>query len=161
MARQFSFANNFKIVEGFFPQATNAALTSRVVTTKNCHKVWAVFQFNQAVGHATTPTLMQATNIAAATNKAGPAVRIWSNEDCAASDTLVARTAASSFALTNDVKHKMVLFEIDTSLLDVNGGYDCIYFTEASSAQATNIVSMTWYLQTSYQQATPPTQIVD
>jgi hypothetical protein len=31
--------------------------------------------------------------------------------------------------VTNDVKNKIVIFEIDPARLDVNGGYDCIYFT--------------------------------
>jgi hypothetical protein len=54
----------------------------------------AVFHFTNAAGFASTPTLIQATDIAAATNKAGPTVPIWANEDTAATDTLVAKTAA-------------------------------------------------------------------
>jgi hypothetical protein len=161
MARQFSLVQNLKVIQVFAPKTTNGSLSSQVVSLKNAHKAWVVFEFTQAVGHATTPTLVQATSIAATTNKAGPAVEIWANEDTAASDTLVRKTAAASYAVTNDVKNKEVVFEIDPSRLDVNGGYDCIYFTEATSSQATNFVSATAYLLAAYQQATPPSAILD
>lgn len=162
MARQFSLPANFKITQLLFPQTTNAAVSSQVITLKGAAKAFVVLDFTQAVGHATTPTLMQCTNIAGATNKAGPAVPIWANEDCAATDTLVKQAAdAASYAVTNNIKHKQVVFEIDPSRLDVNNGYVCIYFTIATSSQATNFVSATAYLMTSYQQATPPSAILD
>lgn len=161
MARQFSLPVNTKIVQMFAPKTTNASLTSQVITLKNAHRAWVVFEFTQAVGHATTPTLKQATSIAAGTNKAGPTVDVWSNEDTAATDTLVKQTAGASYAVTNDVKNKEVVFEIDPSRLDVANGYDCVYFTIATSSQATNFVSATAYIQHAYQQATPPSAILD
>jgi hypothetical protein len=161
MARQVSLPVNFKIVQMLKPQTTNGALTSQVISLKGANKAWVVFEFTQAVGHATTPTLLQATNIAAATNKAGPSAAIWSNLATATTDTLVSRTAGASYALTTATGGMQVVFEIDPSTLDVNGGYDCIYFTIATSSQATNFVSATAYLQTSYQQATPPSAILD
>jgi hypothetical protein len=84
---------------------------------------------------------LQATSIAAGTNKAGPTVDIWANEDTAATDTLVKQTAGASYAVTNNIKNKQVVFEIDPTRLDGNNGYDCIYFTIATSSQATNFVS--------------------
>lgn len=161
MARQLSLPQNFKIVEAFNPQTTNGSLTSQVVSLKNAHKAWLILEFTQAAGHATTPTLNQATSIAAGTNKAGPTVPIWANEDCAASDTLVKKTDAASYAVTNDIKHKEVVFEIDPARLDVANGYDCVYCTIATSSQATNFVSGTWILQQRYPQGTPPSAILD
>lgn len=161
MARQYSLPQHTKIVQMFYPQTTNGTLTSQVISLKNAHKAWVVLDFTQAVGHATTPTLVQATSIAGTTNKAGPTVPIWANEDCAATDTLVKKTDAASYAVTNDVKHKQVVFEIDPSRLDVSNGYDCIYFTIATSSQATNFVSAAAYLDNRYKQATPPTAILD
>lgn len=161
MARQFQIPAHLKPVQMFSPKTTNASLSSQVISLKNAHKAWVVFEFTQAVGHATTPTLNQATSIAAGTNKAGPTVDIWANEDTAATDTLVKQTAGASYAVTNNIKNKQVLFEIDPTRLDVNNGYDCIYFTIATSSQATNFVSATAYLQNSYAQATPPSAILD
>jgi hypothetical protein len=161
MARQFSLPQNLKTVQLFNPKTTNAALSSQVISLKHAHKAWLVLEFTQAVGHATTPTLNQATSIAAGTNKAGPTVPIWANEDVAASDTLVKKTDAASYAVTNDIKNKQVIFEIDPARLDQANGYDCVYVTIGTSSQATNFVSATAYLQERYQQATPPSAILD
>ncbi len=161
MARQLSLPVNFKIVELFNCKTTNASLTSQVVSLKTAHKAWAIFNFTQAVGHATTPTLNQATSIAATTNKAGPTVPIWWNLDTSLTDTLIKQADAASFALDTNAKHEQVVFEIDPSRLDVNGGYDCIYFTSATSSQATNFVSANLIIQSAYEQGTPPSAIVD
>jgi hypothetical protein len=161
MARQLSLPQNFKIVQLLKPQTTNGSLTTQVFSLKTGHKAWAVFDFTQAVGHATTPTLLQATNIAAGTNKAGPSVPIWSNLATATTDTLVARTAAASYALTTATGGMQVVFEIDPIQMDVANGYDCAYFTIATSSQATNFVSASLYLLARFQQATPPSAILD
>lgn len=159
MSRQVSLPVNYKIVQLLFPQTTNGALTSQVVSLKGVNKAWAVFEFTQAVGFASTPTLLQATTLAAGTNKAGPSCPIWWNKDCSLTDTLVKQASAASFALDANAKHEQVVFEIDPSALDSTNLYDYFYFTIATSSQATNFVSATAYLQASYQQATPPTQI--
>jgi hypothetical protein len=152
---------NFKIVQMLKPQTTNAAVQTQTISLKGCNKAWVIFEFTQAVGFSSTPTLHQATDIASGTNKAGPVVPIWSNLAAATTDTLVSRTAAASYAIGTGATPAEVVFEIDPSQLDVNGGYDCIYFTIATSSQATDFVSATAILQTSYQQATPPTQVLD
>lgn len=162
MSRPFQIPANLKPVELFNPKTTNAALSSKVVSLKNAVKAFAVFHFTQAVGFASTPTLVQATNIAAATNKAGPVVPIWANEDTAATDTLVKAAAeAASYAVAADVKNKIVVFEIDPARLDITNGYDCIYFTIGTSSQATNFVSADLYVLNAYEQATPPSNILD
>jgi len=141
------------------PVTTNGGVTTAVFGLKGILKAWAVFDLTQAVGHATVITLKQATTHAAGTNKNGPSVPIWANEDCAASDTLVSKTAGASYTVTNDIKHKQVVFEIDPIALDVANGYSSyIYFTVSDSSQATNFVSAALYPFQSYQQATPPTE---
>ena len=154
-----SLPTRFKIVTLFAPKTTNQALTSQVISLKLAVRAWLVLNFTQAVGFASTPTLKQATDIAAGTNAAGPSSRIWANEDVAATDTLVAQTAGASYAVAADVKNKLVIFEIDPATL--TDGYDCIYLTIATSSQATNFVSGEAYLQTNFAQATPPSAILD
>lgn len=149
----------FKKVQIFAPKTTNANLTSTVVSLKNAVRATITLHFTQAVGHATTPTLKQATDIAAGTNAAGPTSRIWANEDTATSDALVEKTAAASYAVTNDVKNKIVIFEVDPAAL--TDGYDCVYITIGTSAQATNFVSGEIEIETNFAQATPPSVIVD
>lgn len=161
MGRQLSLPVNFKIVELFNPKTTNASLTSQVFSLKNAIKAWAIFDFTQAAGHATTPTLIQATSIAAGTNKAGPAVPIWWNLDTSLTDTLVKQADGASFALDTNTKHEQVVFEIDPARFDVNNGYDCGYFTIGTSSQATNFVSAILIVQSAYEQANPPSAILD
>ncbi len=154
-----SLPTRFKIVTAFAPKTTNAALTSQVITLKGAVKAWLILNFTNAVGFASAPTILQATDIAAGTNAAGPVCRIWANEDVAATDTLVAKTGAALYAVTNDVKLKLVVFEIDPATL--TDGYDCVYCTIATSAQATNFVAGEWFIQHNFAQATPPTAILD
>lgn len=156
-----SLVQSYKTVQMFYPKTTNASLTSQVISLKNCHKATIVFDFYQSTGHATTPTLLQATNIAAGTNKAGPSAMIWSNLATASTDTLVARTAAASYALSTATGGMQVVFEVDPAALDIANGYDCIYFTIATSSQAANFVSATAYLEQRYPGNQPPTAILD
>ncbi len=149
----------FKKVVAFAPKTTNAALTSQVVSLKNAIRATLTLTFTNAVGFASVPTIKQATDIAAATNAAGPTCRIWANEDVAATDTLVEQTAGASYTMAADIKNKHIVFEIDPASL--TAGYDCIYCTIATSSQATNFVSGEFEIETNYAQATPPSAILD
>lgn len=161
MARQRSLPVDMKIVQLTSPVTTNGGVTSDIISMKTAHKAYAVFDLTQAAGHATSIALVQATDVSGATNKAGPSVPIWANEDTVASDTLVKQSSAASYAVTNNIKHKQVVFEIDPALLDGSNGYDCVYFTVSDSSQATNFVSATIYIDDRYKQATPPAAITD
>lgn len=154
-----SVPTKFKIVQAFAPKTTNAALTSQVVTLKGAIRAWLILHFTNAVGFASVPTIKQATDIAAATNAAGPTCRIWANEDTAATDTLVAQTAGASYTMGSDIKNKVVVFEIDPASL--TDGYDCVYCTIATSSQATDFVSGEWLIQHNFSQTTIPTAILD
>ena len=158
MSLPMSLPVNCKIVQLTSPVTSNGGVTTDCVSMRDALKAWAVFDMTQAVGHATTIALRQATDFAIGTNAAGPAVPVWTNNDTVATDTLVKQTPAASQAVAADVKHKQVVFEIDPALL--TAGYPCIYFTVSDSSQATNFVSATVYLWDRYQQATPPTAIV-
>lgn len=150
----------FKIVQLAWPQTTNGGVTSDFVSLKNAHKVTIVAEFIQAVGHATVVAIRQSDDVSATTTAAGPAsARVWVNEDVAASDTLVQGANLASETLTNDVKKKQVVFEVDAS--ELTDGYDCVYVTVSNSSQASNLVSITAFLHTRYPGATPPTAITD
>lgn len=163
MAQAFSIPESFKVVAATAgPVTTNGGVTGNYVSLKNAHKATLVLQFTQAVGHATAITVRQATAVAGTSAKNGSAsTRIWANEDTATNDTLVAQTAAASYTVTNDIKKKMVVIEIDPSQMDVANGFDVAGFTIADSSQATNFVCGTWYIHQRYAQATPPSAVVN
>lgn len=149
-----------KVVQLAWPQTSNGGVTSDAISLKNAVRATIIVEMNQAVGHATAVAVRQATDVAAGTTAAGPTnTKAWLNEDVAATDTLVKQTDGASVTVTNDVKKKQIVFEIDPAALD--DGYDVVYLTVADSSQATNFVSATALIATSYQKATPPAAITD
>lgn len=157
-----TFAERYKIVQGIQPRTTNAGFSSDWVSLRNTNKAVIVVNLTQAVGHATAFTLSQATAVAGGDTKAMTNdCQIWANEDCAASDTLVRKADAKAYTVANDVKNKMIVFEVDPSNLDVNNNFDCISLTVADSSQATNIASVEFFLYSKYEQVTKPSAITD
>jgi hypothetical protein len=74
-----------------------------------------------------TITLKQATAVAGTSEKALAFTRMLSNIDVAASQTLV-ETAVTSSTFTTDTTNSKLLryvIDIDSSTLDVAGGFDC------------------------------------
>lgn len=156
-----SLPEQFKIVDATAgPVTTNGGVTCDYVSLKGVKRAWISLQFTQAAGHATTVQPQKATAVAptgAASITA--AARIWANEDTAATDTLVRKTSATSYAVTNDIKKKHVLVEIDPA--EFTGAYDVLGCTISDSSQATNFVSGLYILEMGYSQATPPAAITD
>lgn len=148
-----------KVVQLAQPQTTNGGVTSDVVSLKNAIRATIIVHLTQAVGHASVVSLRQATDVAAGTTAAGPASQAWLNEDVAASDTLVKQTDAAAITVTNNIKNKMVVFEVDPAAL--TEGYDCVYVTIGDSSQATNLCSIEAIIKSNYQRATPPAAITD
>lgn len=151
----------FKIVDATAgPVTTNGGVTCDYVSLKGVKRAWISLQFTQAVGHATAIQPQKATAVAP-TGAASitTAARIWSNLATATDDTLVRRTAATSYTLNADVAKKHVLIEIDPA--EFTGSYDVLGCTISDSSQATNFVSGLYLLEMGYSQATPPTAITD
>ena len=82
---------------------------------------YVVVHVAQGAADVMAISIEQATVVAGTDSKViTEVVPIWSNLDCAASDTLVARTAAVKlFLRTRVLKHKVVIFKIDPASLDV------------------------------------------
>lgn len=157
-----SLPQNFKLVDATAgPVTTNGGVTLDYVSLKNVIRAWIVLQFTQAVAHATVIQPQKATAVAptGATSITSVA-KIWSNLATAVTDTLVARTAATSYTLNADAAKKMVVIEIDPAV-EFADSYDVLGCTVSDSAQVTNFVSGLYVLQTKYQQGTPPAAITD
>jgi len=89
------------------------------------------------------------------------AVPIWANLDCAASDALVRQTDAVSYTTDAELKHKIVVFEIDPATLDLVNGFDCLVVITGASDVANITQAMYYLVDDRYKQATPPSAIVD
>lgn len=151
----------FKIVEAM-PNATDAAgRTGDYVSLKNAVMAWVEVAITQGNAATIALTIEQATAVAGTSSKAiTVTVPIWSNLDTATSDTLVRRTDAVSYTTDAAVKNKQVLFQIDPATLDIANGFDCITVKTGASNVA-NLTGARYWIQSAYQQATPPAAITD
>jgi hypothetical protein len=152
---------DFKIVSGTLgARTTNGGITGDIIDLKNAVMVWMVAHYQQAVSHATTIQPVVGISIASCATAITFACDWWKNADISATDTLVAQTAATSFACTAGATDQLVVIRIDPAdVVAQLATYHCLGFTIASSGQA-NYVSVVYYIQERYPQATPPTAIV-
>lgn len=152
---------NYKIVDATAgPVTTNGGVTGQYVSAKTAQYVWLILSFTQAVGHATAITLKEATAVAGTgVQTVANTMQIWSNLATASTDTLVKRTAATSYTLGSGIAKMQVVFGIDPARL--SSGFDVVGFSIADSSQATNFVSGVYLLAARYPQATPPTALTD
>ena len=149
-----------KIVEAITPQA-GAGITGDYVSLKNVHRAFVVVHIAQAAVNTVAISIEQASAVAPTGSKViTNTVPIWANEDCVASDALVRQTDAVDFTTSAAQKHKIVVFQIDPTTLDLANGFDCIT-VKTGASDATNITAAQYYLCERYQQATPPSAIID
>lgn len=159
----FSLPEDLKVVEGTGPQVgTAAAITGDYVSLKNVQRAYVVIHYVQ--GDATDITWHVKKATATAPTDATvftETMRIWSNLDCATSDTLVERTAAVNYASGTGQKHKQIIFEVDPASLEA--GHDCIAGCSTTAVAATSAVSIMYYLVPRYpgRVLTQPTVISD
>lgn len=153
---------NFKIVSGTAgPITTNAANVYEVIDLTDAIKVWIVAHFRQTATDLTTIVPVVGVSIAACATPITFTTRWWKNADVATTDTLVAQTAATTMACTAGTTHQLLVIEIDPADVAAQSStYHCLGATQATSGEADNYVSVVYYIQTAYPQATPATAIV-
>jgi hypothetical protein len=157
-----AFPEAVKVVELLAPAADAAGRTSAIYPSlKNVHRAWIVAHVNQGNAATVALTPKQASAVAGTGTKVlANAVPIWAGEDLAASDALPRQADGTSFTTDAEVKHKIVVFQIDPAKLDVAGGFDCIGLTTGASSAA-NITSAVLIAEMRYGSAAPPSLIVD
>ncbi|ARM12126.1 hypothetical protein Bra5_CH01889 [Rhizobium phaseoli Brasil 5] len=151
-----------KIVEAMAPATDAAGRSSDIINLKNAGKAYILVSLTQGNAATVALTPMQAQDVAGTGAKVlANAVPIWSNLDTATSDTLVRRTDAVNYTTDAALKNKQVVFEIDPALLDINNGFDCVYFTTGASNVANITAAVFLLTDLRYGQETPPSAIVD
>ena len=155
-----NFVEKYKVVNGSPVATTNGGITADYISVKNAHRVIILVELLQAVSHTTALTVNVATDVAATGATAMVAVqKIWKNADVSATDTLVRGTDAVTVLATAGATNQQLVMEVDVAALAA--GYDCIAAVLDNSAQATNFATITYFIETRYPQATPPTAITD
>ena len=158
------FPEHCKIIDATGgPAYTFAETVCDYVCLKDTIMAWIVLQFEQATGHETVIQPQVATSVLpTGATSITFAADIWSDEDTAASDTLVKRTSATSYTVVDDVAKKLVIIQIDPSKVVAQGvAYDCIGCVISDSKAQANFVSGIYVLQTRMPQETPRTAVVD
>lgn len=158
---KITIPQEMKIVDAIAAATDAAGRSSDIVSLKNVGTATIIVTMTQGNAATVPITLMQAQDVAGTGGKAlANAVPIWSNLDTAA-DTLTRRADGVAYTTDAALKAKMVVFEVDASQLDVNNGFDCLYFTTGASNVA-NITQGLFLLHgLRFQQSTPPTAITD
>lgn len=157
-----NLTESVKIVEALTPAADAAGRTGDYVSLRNAGRAYVVVHLDQGAADTVAITIEQATAAAGTGSKAiTVAVPIWVNQDLAASDVLARTTDAVAFTTSAAIKHKMVVFQIDPSTLDVAGGFDCIT-VKTGASNAANITQAMYFLtDLKYSGSSLPSAITD
>jgi hypothetical protein len=154
-----SLPTKFKIVQAFAPKTTNAALTSQVVTLKGAIKAWLVLNFTQAVGFASTPTIKQATDIAAAPTPPGRLPHLV--EPRRRGDRHAGRaTAAASYAVSHGRQEHDGRLRDRSGLADRRLRLRLLHDRDVVAGDELRR-GRVFVIQTNFAQATPPSAILD
>ena len=163
MAYPFSLPENFKIIAACpnGAEVNTAEVVFVSISLRYAHKAWLVLAFQQAVSDATIITLDVGATVATATTPITFTPRWWKNANITTNDILVEQTAATTQALTAGTTDQVVVIEIDPSdVLAQAATFDCVGGSCAASGQL-NYISGFWIVAPRYQQATPPSMVVD
>jgi hypothetical protein len=144
------------------PATDAAGRTGNWVSLKNARRVTVVFHVKQGNAATIAVSINQATAIAGTGSKVlTNAVPIWRNLDCSVNDTLVRDTDAKNYTTDAATKNKQIIFQIDpNACMDIANGFDCITIITGAS-NAANLTEAQVFLEMEYEQATPPSAVVD
>lgn len=161
MARQFSLPQIIPPVELLNPAADAGGRTSGYVSLKNVDKAWIICHITQGNAATIALTPLQATDVSGTSSKVITATQIWTDLDEAASDLLTKQTNAANYTTDAGVKHKVVIFEISPQdCMDMANNFDCIAI-QTGASNAANITEAMIYGLMRYQQAQPPSMLVN
>lgn len=152
---------NVKIVELLAPATDAAGRNSDILSLKNYRKATIVVHITQGNAATVALTPYQCTDVSGTGAKVVPAVPIWSNLDTATSDAMVKRTDAANYTTDAAVKNKVVVFQLDSSELDADGGFDCFYISTGASNVANITQAMAYLEEPRFAQASLPSAIIN
>lgn len=159
---KFHLAENAKLVSALTPATDAAGRTGTYISMKNASRLFIICYITQGNAATIALTPYQASAVAGTGEKVlAGVVPIWANLDVATNDILARATDAANYTTDAAVKNKIVMFQIDSSALDVSNGFDCVTVKTGASNVA-NITSGLYALVGErFQQVTPPTALTD
>jgi len=157
----FNFAQQMKVV--CLNDTAANAVTCDVVSMKNLIRGWFLVHHTGANDTDLTLSLYQATDVAAATNKAVTTAlpNYLDSDQGTTSDTLVKQTDAYSLVIDPATQNGVLwVLEVDPCVLDLANGYDCVYLDD-SGGHGSNRCEIFFLGLPNYQGASLPTIITD
>lgn len=160
----FSLPENCRIIEGLSPRigAAGGSVIGAYISVKQYEKVYVMVHYAEGSGTSEVFGIMKSPLVSGVGGIATTELwRIWSNLDCATSDLLVERTAATSYAIGTGNTNKIIVFEVDPAAL--SEGYDCIAGYFQSGIAATDTYSILYFGVPRYagRVLTAPSAIID
>ena len=137
----------------------SAAMADKYVSLKHYGQLTIVIITGAWAAGTAAVTLSQATAVAGTGAKALNFVDYW--DDLTTSGTL-AKKAAVSNTFNLGTALKMFVIHVDDRMLDIAGGFDCVTLAVASPGANADFYGVAYILGSArYQQATPPTALLD
>lgn len=150
----------FKLLRGAEPKNyTGAAMADAYVSMKNYGTLTIKISTGAWAGGTAAVTLTQAQAVAGTGAKALSFTDYW--DDTTTTGTLV-KKAASSNTFNLGTANKSYVIHVDDRMLDIANGFDCVTLSVASPGANNDFYSVEYILgDARYQQATPPSALVD
>lgn len=157
---QQQLAERMKLLRAGEPKSySGAALADFYVSMKNYTNLTIMILTGAWAAGTAAVTLKQATAIAGTGAKALAFTDYW--DDVTTSGTLVKKAAVSN-TFNLDTANKLYVIEVDARMLDIAGGFDCVTLAVASPGANADFYAVGYILHgTRYEQATPPSALVD
>jgi len=145
-----TFAQKIKTVMGLNPRATDANPLSAWVDLSQAVRCKVSILVTKGNAALTSFTLRESTDgvgAGAGVQNIPNTVQVYSNLNTAASDTLVRRANAVTYALNNAAggEGQVVVFDIDPAKLSINDGYRFLA-VQLAAGDAANIASISYEL---------------
>lgn len=150
----------YKFIRGAEPKSySGAAMADAYVSMKNYGVLTIRISTGAWAGGTAAVTLSQATAVAGTSAKALNFVDYW--DDTTTTGTLV-KKAATSNTFNLGTANKSYVIHVDDRMLDLANGFDCVTLSVASPGANADFYSVEYILSDArYQQATPPSALVD
>ena len=147
----FNLPQNLKLVNCYNGAAN--AVACDVVSMKDLIRGWFIVMQNGANDNDLTPSLYQATTVAAGTNKAVTTAQpnYLDSDQGTSSDVLVRQTDAYELTIDPATQNGVLwVLEVDPCILDRANGYDCVYLGD-SGGHANNFCTILFAGLANYQ----------
>lgn len=156
MAHNFTLPENAKVFGALKPATDAAGRTGRYFNVALAHKLYFVFEVDQANAATIAFDVLQATSAAGAGAKVVAGVRrLWTDLDQATSDTILRQADAQSFVSDVALKEKLVIIEVLPSDLDLANGFTYVA-PRTGASNVANLTSCIAYLVPMYPGAAQP-----